>query len=278
MHKETFYTKKNIKDTRLVIFSDIHYYDNYPKKIFNKIVKQTKEAKPDYITIVGDTLDSSDCHNFDLLKEFLIEISSIAPTIIILGNHDEKNGYRHHWSNLENKDLIDLYNSIENLHYLEDNNYTIDNLNFYGFNLPYEYYITNEPYDTFKKEVEKLKPNLKDENYNITLIHSPINIYDYLDKNPDSNLSKSDLILSGHMHNGVLPYWFSNLINKLFHTNRSLVSPNNKLFPKYAQGRVQKRDGYIYQGISKLSHSTRLFSLFDFIFSKDITIIDIKKK
>ena len=277
MHKEIFYTNKDIKDFRLVVFSDIHYHDDYPLKLLNKIVKQTKEAKPDYITILGDILDSTSCTNLDPLKSFLEEIASIAPTIVILGNHDEKSGYNHHWESLKNNNLIGILKSIKNLHYLEDSNYEINNINFYGFKLSYEHYINNEHYDSFIDELNDIKPNLNDKNYNITLIHSPINIYRYLEDNPKHNLNKTDLILSGHMHNGVIPFWFSRIINKLFHTNRSLISPNKKFFPNYSQGKIYKRDGYIYQGLSKLSNSTRILSLFDHFFVKKIMVIEIKK-
>jgi len=277
MHKETFYTTKNIKDFRLAIFSDLHYYPNYPSKILNNITKQIKNSNPDYILILGDILDSADYTDLDGLKDFLTTIANIAPVIAITGNHDKKAGYRHHWSNHENKELITMLNSIENIHLIDNNYYETKNINFNGITLPYEYYDRDEKYLDFQKIMNETKLELKDKNYNITLIHSPINVYDFLKKNKDHNLNKTDLILSGHMHNGILPYWFTKIINKLFHTTRGIISPNMTLLPKYSQGRVYERDGYIYQGISKLSKSTRHFFFFDRFFIKKILIIDIKK-
>ena len=59
MFKEIFYTKKDIKDTKIAIIADIHYYDDYNNKILDKITKQIIKAKPNYLIIAGDILDRS---------------------------------------------------------------------------------------------------------------------------------------------------------------------------------------------------------------------------
>lgn len=279
MNKEIFYTKKNINDISIAILSDIHYYTEYNVKIFNNLIKQLNTNKPNYITIVGDILDSSNITNMNSLKEFLNKIVKIAPTIVVLGNHDEKTGYMHHWSYKKNQELISLLNSIDNLYLLDDSNKTFNNINFYGFNLSYKYYEENkETYDSFCQEISNLNCNILPELYNITLIHTPINIYKYIKNNPNHQLNNSDLILSGHMHNGCLPFILSYPLNKLFHTTRGILSPIRKFFPKYSHGRVYERDGYIYQGITKLSHSTKLLHKLDFLFKKKIEFIHIKKR
>ncbi len=277
MHTETFYTTKDIKDTRIAIFSDLHYYPNFPKRRFNKIIKQLKTSNVDYIAILGDTVDSVDEIELDVLRDFLTTIANITTTVIIPGNHDEKAGYRHHWHEENNDELVALFKSIDNLYYLDNKSYKTANINFYGIRIPFYNYEHNEPYEEFSDFINTLKPNLQDDVYNITLIHSPINIYKYLNRNKDHNLSKTDLILSGHMHNGCLPFWFTKMINKLFHTNRSIVAPGGNFFPKYSQGRIYERDGYIYQGISKLSKSTRKMHFFERFYQVNITIIEIKK-
>ena len=278
MHKETFYTDKDIKDFKIAIFSDLHFYPGYPSKILNKIITQIKDKNVDYIAILGDILDSSNYNELDELKSFLTSLANIAPTIVIIGNHDRKAGYRHNWVNIENEELQRIFKSIDNLYFLNDSNYLNNNINFYGFNLSYEYYDKDEPYDMFINEINNLSPNLNDKNYNITLIHSPVNIYKYLKKEKESNLNKTDLILSGHMHNGCFPYWFSFIINRCFHSSRGIIAPSGKPFPKYSQGRIYSRDGYVFQGISKLSKSQKkFFHFFERFYQKKITIIEIKK-
>lgn len=278
MSKEIFYTKKNTKDLNIAIISDIHYYTGFNKKIFNSIIKQLQNNKPDYITIVGDILDTSTTYDLIPLGEFLKEISQISPVIAILGNHDEKTGYMRKWEYEPNEELIKLLNSIPNIHLLNDQSKTFDNITFTGLRFSFQYYEKkHETYESFCDEMKDKTFNLSEENYNITLIHSPINIYTYLSKNKNHQLTKSDLILSGHMHNGCLPYWFTNLINKVFKTTRSIISPTRKFFPKYAQGRIYERDGYVYEGISKFSKSTKIFHNLDIFYHKKVKFIIIKK-
>ena len=267
MHNEIFYTNKDIKETKLAVISDIHFNDKYNRKIFTKILNQISNNKPNYITIVGDILDTSNTTNLDDLRDFLEKLSKISTTLVVLGNHDEKAGEMHKWISEKNEKLIKILTSIDNLYYLNDSTYTKDNITFYGFNLSYDYYeIQHETYESFVTELKNIECNINKKDYNITLFHSPINIYTYIKNNKEHNLNNSDLILSGHMHNGCLPFTISYILNKLFKCSRGLISPTRKLFPKYAQGRIYERDGYVYQGIMKLAHSTKFFNYFDFIY------------
>jgi predicted MPP superfamily phosphohydrolase len=277
MYNEIFYTNQNIKETKIAIISDIHFNDKYNRKIFTKIHKQISKLKPNYITIVGDILDTSNTTNLDDLHTFLISLSKISTTLVVLGNHDEKAGSMHNWTYEKNEKLIEILNNIENLYFLNDKTYTDNNITFYGFHLSYNHYeIQRETYESFVNELKNIECNINKNNYNITLFHSPINIYTYIKNNPKHNLNNSDLILSGHMHNGCLPFTISYILNKLFKCSRGIISPTRKIFPKYAQGRIYERDGYVYQGITKLSHSAKLFHYFDFLFQKKVQLLTIK--
>ena len=279
MHKEIFTTKKNIKDTTIALISDIHYHNTFNSKLFDKITKQIKNAHPDYIAIAGDILDTTTTTDMTVLEEFLKNIAAITTTIVILGNHDEKQGEMKNWSYKKNQKLISILNNIENIHLLTDTTYQEDNITFYGFNPSFKYYEEDkETYESFCNEIKDLNCNIPKDTYNVTLIHTPINIYKFLSNNKEHNLNNSDLILSGHMHNGCLPLWMSNIINKAFKTSRSIISPTRKIFPKYAQGRIYERDGYIYEGLFKFSKSTKFFHIFDKFYHKQITIIKIKKE
>lgn len=285
MHNEIFYTNKKIKkDIKLAVLSDIHYcYPDYKINIFSKLVKQIKKNQPDYICIVGDILDEANCTNIDDLVNFFKEISIIAPVIIVIGNRDQKifNYQTKKWEFFQNKNLFQAFNKLNNVFFLDDNTYEDENNNisFYGINLPYEHYeIKKESYESFTTAINKLKCNLKKTSYNITLLHSPINIYNFIKKNPTHNLNKTDLILNGHMHNGCLPFIFTNPFNKIFKSSVSLISPFRTLFPQFAQGKVYgHKDGYIYQGVIKFSKIAKHFSKFDFIYAKKVQFITIKK-
>jgi len=280
MKEEVFYTKKNIKDIKIAIIADIHYCPNYNNKNLNKIANQLLSAKPQYLIVAGDILDRSN-YDYQGLINFFQTINKEMTIIVVLGNHDN-------YIEKKDKTIIEGYNEsfiqelkqLENTYVLNDEKILIDNICFYGFNLSFNHYmIDKESYSSFCEQIPKLNPSLEDKNYNITIVHSPVNIYKYIQNNPQTNLAKSNLIISGHTHNGCLHYWFTNILNKAFKTNRSLVSPYHFLFPKYAQGRVYKPiDGIIYEGVVKLSKSSGILSKFDFIFSKRIKIITIKRQ
>lgn len=281
MHNELFKTNKNINDIKIALLSDIHYYPEFNPKTFNTLLKQIKKNKPNYICIVGDILDGTNFNKMDTLIIFLKELTTIAPTLMVLGNHDIKYGELKHWKHLENNIFINEIKKIDNLYLLEDNIYMdqTNNICFYGFNLSYNYYEkTDEDYHIFEEEVNKLNSKFPENTYNITLIHTPINIYRFISLNNNHPLSKTDLILSGHMHNGCLPFTFSYIINKIFKSNRGIISPIRELFPKYSHGKIKTiKDGYIYEGVTKFSKSTQLFHIFDKLYRKRIEIITIKK-
>jgi len=275
---EIFKTNKDINDIKIAILADIHYYPKYSKKILNKIKMQILDNKPNYLVIAGDILDKSN-YDYTYLLKLLKELANSIKIIIVLGNHDiyyKKKGIIYEEINYN---FIQELDKTKNIILLRDEKYIDNNICFYGFDLNYNYYYkTKEKYEVFANQVSKLKTKLDDKYYNITIFHSPVNIYEFINKNPESNLAKSDLIISGHMHNGCLPYWVTNIFNKIFKTNKSLISPNKRFFPDYFQGRVYKiRDGIIYEGLSKLSKSANFLHYFDFIYHKKVTFITINK-
>ena len=89
-------------------------------------------------------------------------------------------------------------------------------------------YYKEEKHNDFYKCLNNLKINKK--YYNVLLCHSPINI---CDKEILKN-KNIDLILCGHMHGGIVP----KCMRKIFKYN-GLISPNKKLFPKYAYGNLE---------------------------------------
>ena len=279
MKKELFTTKKKINKTKIGIISDIHYYEKYKQKILDNLLNQIKEEKPNYFVIAGDILDKSN-YKYDRLLTFLNDISNICPVIMILGNHDIYKRVKGKIVEDRCNNFINDISSNNNIHLLEDNNYLDNNINFYGFDFPTDYYYKErERYGSFIKNLGNIHPKLDSKNYNIVLFHSPTNIFRYIERNPDSNLAKADLIISGHMHNGCIPYIITNIFNKIFKSNRSLISPEKTLFPKYSQGRVYKiRDGIIYEGVSKLSASSGILHKLDCIYHKQVKFIEIENE
>ena len=86
---------------RIAHISDTHirnlkYHDEY-RHVFNQIYDSLKQEQPDYIVHTGDlahTKTQLSPEYFEMASNFLKSLADIAPTIMILGNHDGnlKNG------------------------------------------------------------------------------------------------------------------------------------------------------------------------------------------
>ena len=279
MYNEYFNTNKKIPDVKIALMSDIHYAPKYKTKILDDLYNQIIENKPDYICITGDILDNALYKKLDPLIKWFEDLAKISPVIIVYGNHDTKKGYRHHWEEEQNSHLRNILNNIDNIHFLEDKTWQDNNIVFYGYNPSYKYYeIDREKYSSFCHEMDKTHCPFKEDNYNILLIHTPINIYKYIQNNPNTNLAKTDLILSGHTHNGCIPFCITRFFNKYFKTTRSLINPVRIFFAKYTQGKVyEKPEGFIHQAIIKFAYSTKFYSKFDFFYQKKVEFINIKR-
>jgi len=88
-------TFAHISDTHI---RNVKYHDEY-KKVFKDIYESLENDKPDYIIHTGDiahTKTQLSPEYFELCADFLKNLADIAPTFIILGNHDGnlKNGNR----------------------------------------------------------------------------------------------------------------------------------------------------------------------------------------
>lgn len=89
-------------DVHLFLSKNFHVHDF----VFNEFYKQIEEIKPDLIVLAGDIIDSKlrlSPEQVTLARNFFLNLSSYAPLIIILGNHD---------LNLANKDREDSLSPI----------------------------------------------------------------------------------------------------------------------------------------------------------------------
>ena len=96
-------SKKNKKGLRLAHLADTHirnlkYHFEY-REVFKQLYKSLKEEKVDYIIHCGDiahTKTQISPEFVDMCREFFENLAEIAPTYIILGNHDGnlRNGSR----------------------------------------------------------------------------------------------------------------------------------------------------------------------------------------
>ena len=110
----------HIADTHI---RNLKYHDDY-RQVFAQLYSKLKEQEPDYIVHCGDiahTKTQLSPEFFELAREFLTGLADVAPTYVILGNHD---------GNLKNSNRQDAISPIvdamehPNLHLLKDSGET----------------------------------------------------------------------------------------------------------------------------------------------------------
>lgn len=263
---------------KIALFGDLHYDIDYDLTKLDLIVENLKLNQPDYICITGDILNqSSVVNNQEImipLKEFFRKLGEIAPTIVTLGNHDIWSDYQADIDNVQEWFLS--LNTMERVIYLYNKSFIRDNICFTAYNPPAEYYgLHHENTNIFIKNIDT-SIHLKPQYYNILLSHSPMSVFKTETFQKSNEINKVNLILCGHMHNGLVLKWFDHKGTIGF------ISPYRKLFPKYARGlstkmiNNKKISMIVSGGVVKISknHSKRL-SIFNKFYPIHIEYINI---
>lgn len=245
----TLYNEKVTRDLKFMVIGDVHISDMVSLKKLEMIKKQIIQERADYYLFVGDLIDDVDnIRNSDLLykvNDLLSCASKVAPTFVILGNHDyiQKKTKE---SNIEG--ISNVIKSIDGVTLLDNDIYYDNNVWFMGYTETKKYYHAKkydfeEFYEDFKKH-EKLYKNVRKDLPTLALVHSP----EFSNDDKCANLFKDyDLILCGHTHDGCIPFGFGNF-------KRGLISPKKTFFPKNVRGLRKLDNNYILitGGVTKI--------------------------
>lgn len=238
--KNNIYLKEKAK-INIKLFADIHFCSSFDSKKLELINKVLNDKKTDYICIPGDIIDSTTfLKNNNKKKEELLNwfkyLGKNYKTFISLGNHDYSKRECKNWYNDDNNDFwqevakISGINLITNYTSYEDDKIIIRALDptckYYSDNFKKEdSNILKEKLLLQQKYLKKLNPN----KVKVLLIHSPIHM---TNKEILPLIKDYDLILSGHMHNGVVPP----ILDGIIKGNKGLIAPNKTLFPDNSRG------------------------------------------
>lgn len=272
--KNILSSKKLKKDITFIHIGDIHYNETTSTKKLEYIKYAIEDAHPDYIFITGDLLDrpkiTKNKEKIKLLVSWLNSLGNIAKVFISLGNHDIilEEDYK----------FFNKLNDINNIYVLNNQSYEDENVFISGFTLPTNYYYNIEKHEDEDALLETLQnnfnlvTNLPKKKYKVALIHSPILLSE---KKVIEKLKEYDLILSGHMHNGLIP----RILDKIIKNNYGLISPDKRFFAKNTRGKI-KTEYYtiiITGGITKLSpSSTKILSKLNGLYPISINKITVK--
>ena len=171
------YSPKVKNKTRIIFLSDMHLGTN-KKRHLEKIYTKIKNLEFDLFLIGGDLLDSSSFK----LEDLNIFNNIKKPILFINGNHE-------YYIRDYKKKMKELYNY--NLLFLDDTHFRLKNINIIGIS------------DQQKLESQKIKVEkyYKKKLFNLIVVHKPT-LWSRV-------LEKTDLMLSGHTHNGqIFPFNF----------------------------------------------------------------------
>lgn len=179
--------------TKIVHFSDLHYGTTMIEENLSDIKKKINILKPDIIVFTGDLINHDykmKTKDTEILTQKLKELNASLGKYAILGNED-------------NEEIISIYNQANFIVLRNENDliYKSDNNPIILIGL--SSLINNE------QDIEKGYSYFNGETYNsniytITLVHEPDSADDII------NSYKTDLLLSGHSHNGNIRVPFIN--------------------------------------------------------------------
>ena len=228
------------KSLKIAVISDIHFSRLVKTLKLRAIIKQFELARPDYIFITGDLVDTLECVDFlsererflSFLKN-LTDISSVRKMIVSLGNHDfyrtseDKKG----WLIVRDKEFLKSLRQVPNLVLLDDEVYQDDDIFCFGYTQKKSYYTEDgvnfaENAEAQLEDLTKTLANLPEppaDKLKFALIHAPTHL-----QTPDIEflLQPFDYILSGHMHNGIVPP----VLDEFWLSQKGIISPTKKLF------------------------------------------------
>lgn len=281
----TVNTDKILTDKYLLVVSDIHKTKDLDKdnlSLFNKQLKRIKHPI-DYILIVGDIInDTEDLLDTNFQNRFrkeMIEFLKDYKTIISLGNHDEatkvekNNMFKNKAKQGDSTKLKEILTSIDNVSLLDNNSiYQDESMCFASFNPNLNYYIKyyGEKSEFLRQFLKDYTDKFNENMFNILLCHDPESIIKLSELEEKCIQPNTDIVVSGHMHNGFLPPMLNFIVK-----NRGIISPTKSYFPKYAHGEVDiDTTKFIINGAinSRVENP-----IINYLYGPNATMIELKK-
>lgn len=176
------------KELRVCLISDLH--NN--RKNLKQLTERIREFHPQVILLAGDLVDKHKTIN-NHAEQFLAAVSKLEiPIYYSAGNHELTLSEEHPqaWCNY-------LKKMPANIRFLENESVLLENnsgICISGLSLPKEFYKKGKLYDN-TEELPKLQ--IPEHKFHILIAHHPeyVGLYDKY---------KADIIVSGHLHGGLL--------------------------------------------------------------------------
>lgn len=199
--------KKIDKNLKIVFISDLHN-----RRVVKKILEIIDIERPDIVIFGGDMVD----YDIKSSKSFFEIVDKIkCKKYYVYGNHEDYVENIESYTELvKKKDLVLLNNKSDRVS---------SNINLIGFRSDKDKYKRFKPVLLNKKDIVNKVNKLDNKKYNILVAHNPLEFDSYVDYG-------ADLVLSGHVHGGVIKIPFIG----------GLLSPTFTFLPKYYYGIYNK--------------------------------------
>ena len=240
----------DIQNLSFVVLADLH--NKGFGKNYNKLIKRILEAKPDFVIIAGDMVTKGKpCYPgkaYNLIKE----ISEHFPIYYGYGNHEQY--FEDLVNTVTDEETYEKYNALceswtiykvrlkqLGVHLLDNNSimlqYNNSKLTITGLSISTDFYARGSKLK-LKDEIINKIGNSSNEGYQLLIAHNPIYFSDYIEWG-------ADLIISGHMHGGLIRLPFVG----------GVLSPQVRLFPKYDSGQYTLNGRHMVLSRGLGSHS-----------------------
>ena len=210
---------KSLKQEQKVLFlTDLH--NNSYGKQNKRLLEAVRDQKPELILIGGDMLVGKKGKSAQVAADLVSQLAGICPVCYANGNHEQRmkvypetygNAFREYATPLSENGVIFLENKSMDFLW-EDLPVQI-----HGLEIPMEYYKPGHKRVLTAEDIEKCIGKPDDSKYQILLAHNPIYADAYIEWG-------ADLILSGHLHGGIVR------IPKL----GGIITPQFSFFPRYS--------------------------------------------
>ena len=239
-----FTSEKIRKHVKLVMLSDLHNYQYGRDNI--QLLDAIDALKPDAVVLAGDMVTAGQKEKFDKTVEFLAKIKDRYPMYYAFGNHEQKiNIYADRYGDMGEK----YENALKaaGIEVLCNKHITLPEwgITIYGLEIGHEYFQRFKTKPFPDNYLESLLGKKDEETYGVLLAHNP----EYF---PEYAQWGADLVLSGHIHGGIVRLPFLG----------GVISPAIKLFPKvggglFVEGKARMALG---RGIGTHSPDVRMFN------------------
>lgn len=243
--KYSFQDRRIRQKTRIVVLADLHN-KRYGKEN-ERLVEAIRACQPDLIMVAGDIPTAKPGAKLDTAVQLLEELTRDYPVYYGNGNHEHRMKlYPETYGDMAEKYGEELkrlgVNLLVNAHMtLPERGITI-----YGAEIDKRFYKRFKIQPMESDYMENILGQADSDTYCILLAHNP----DYFPVYADWG---ADLVLSGHVHGGMVRIPF---------VKKGIVSPGIRLFPKYDGGlfRQDKSAMLLSRGLGMHTIPIRLFN------------------